>query len=69
MEARRSLSSAVKKGKTFPQISAVMFVVSAGEPKNNKKKKNAVEYTTWILSLVYSYIRVNKEALRKQKHL
>lgn len=43
MEARRSLSSAVKKGKTFPQISAVMFVVSAGEPK---KKKNAVEYTT-----------------------
>lgn len=67
MEARRSLSSAVKKGKTFPQISAVMFVVSAGEPK--KKKKNAVEYTTWILSLVYSYIRVNKEALRKQKHL
>lgn len=66
MEARRSLSSAVKKGKTFPQISAVMFVVSAGEPK---KKQNAVEYTTWILSLVYSYIRVNKEALRKQKHL
>lgn len=46
MEARRSLSSAVKKGKTFPQISAVMFVVSAGEPKKNKKKKNAVEYTT-----------------------
>lgn len=66
MEARRLLSSAVKKGKTFPQISAVMFVVSAGEPK---KKKNPVEYTTWILSLVYSYIRVNKEALRKQKHL
>lgn len=64
MEARRSLSSAVKKGKTFPQISAVMFVVSAGEPK-----KHVVEYTTWILSLVYSYIPVNKEALRKEKHL
>lgn len=43
-----------------------MFVVSAGEPK---KKKNVVEYTTWILSLVYSYIPVNKEALKKQKHL